>query len=250
MAIATIALVSYLGIISALFGFASIRFWLILNRLEGEVPFSVSSVLAGRQAMLVGHVAAPFASLVESPYSQHKCICFAAATEQKTAHFDAQRGFAAPYWEKLGTSIRSAPFILTDQSGSLFVIASRAQISLTQTFAGELDVQHRFKSVKRGMQWFARRIAPTQTIWVRESLLREGDVVFVSGVAQPISPIDMQLIPEKFRPNVKFVLKGTDVCVSKTVPAANIPFYEKCFWFCAVSTGACLTLLIALLVLF
>ena len=250
MAIETITLVVYLGIISALFAFAAFRFSQTILRLQDEVPFSISGVVAGRPALLVGRVVAPFTSQVESPYSQHKCICFAATIEQKASHFDARKGFAAPYWESLGTSVRSAPFLIVDKSGALFVIAARAQLSLTQTIAGVLDIQHRFHAVKRAMRWFARRIAPTQTLWVRESLLRDGDTVFVSGVAHPISALDRQFVPDRYRSQVSFVLKGDDVCVSTTVSAIHIPFYEKCFWFCAVSSGACLVLLIALLILF
>lgn len=250
MAVEAFVLIIYLGGLSVILGVLSLYFWLTLQRLHDEVPSVVSGAVAGRLMTLVGRVSAPTTSVVKSPYGEQPCVCFVSSVEQKTAHLDPRRGFVHPTWESIGTSVRSAPFVLTDASGSIFVMASRAQLSLQATFTGELDTQHRLKRMSRFFGALVRRFAPLQALWVTECLLREGDTVFVSGVPRPLSSLDKQLLPPRYHDAVQYALKGEDVVVSTSIPAAHIPMYEKCFWFSFASASTAIALLVVLLLFF
>ena len=250
MVVTTFALVVSFVWIGIFFAGVSVYFRSIVTKLRQVVPTTIQNVTAGVPITLVGRVVSPTASVIESPYSKRSCTCFVAVIEQKSSHFDARKGFFDAYWESIGTNMRCAPFLLIDNTGILFVVASRAQMSLTTTVAGELDIQHTLRVVPRAMRWFARRAAPLLTLWVNESLLCDGDIVFVSGTPRSISSLDNRLVPQQFVGQVTHVLRGDDVIVSTTVPAMHIPFYEKCYWFSLASTGIVFLLAAAIYVLF
>jgi hypothetical protein len=250
MAIDSFTLAIYTSLFSLAFGIASFKIWQYVEKLQKLVPLTVDKLQHGHAVMVLGRVIAPFNSLVESPYSQHKCVCFASTIQQKRAHFMTGAGFGDPTWDSLGTSLRSAPFLLEDHTGTIFIIASRANLSLKSVFEGELDIMHKFKGVSPAMRWIAKRIAPIQALWVKECLLRPGDTVFISGISHNVGSLDKQLIPEQYKEQTKFVLKGENVKLSTTVPAASLPYYEKCFWFSAATTTAGLAILVILLIQF
>lgn len=250
MAISSLALSLYLGVIALLFGLAALRFWFILHQLHKQVPKPIAELTAQKPAFVVGHVVAPVQSVIRSPYSDSSCVGFVANVEQKVSQFDPRVGFLSSQWSSIGNSVRTSPFLVKDATGTICVLASRAQLSLSRSICGELDIRHVFRPVQTGMRWFAKRVAPAQSLWVSECLLCDGDAVFVSGTAQPASQLDKQFVPAQFHSSISHVIKGPDVIISTTVPASHIPFYEKCLWFCSLTCVICVVLLIALLLLF